>query len=222
MKALLALVPRRFRFRSSVAFCHLCDGGRQTLLTVSAAAAGVVIAILVTSLIFELQDRMTELLTEAIPHITIQAEKPHPMPLAAVIGTTPESSSTRLERQARQRKLIDNWPQVIDVVRGLRNVRTAAPVVKGPGFVSKGVNSIGVSVVGSDPVLQDQVGPVTKNLVAGKYVGLGSEDIVIDAELAKELNVGTGERIRLTSSTGTSDSFSVVGIYSRGQERGSA
>ncbi len=79
-----------------------------------------------------------------------------------------------------------------------------------------------MTVVGADPVLQDEVGPVTKNLVAGKYLGLSSEEIVIDAELAKDLNVGTGERIRLTSSTGASESFTIAGIYSRGQGRGSA
>jgi lipoprotein-releasing system permease protein len=222
MNALLALVPRRFRFESSVAFRHLRSGGNQTLLTVSAVAAGVIIVIFITSLIFGLQDQLTELLTEWIPHVTIQADEPQPMPLAAVIAAAPELSSTRIEQQARQRKFIDNWPQVINVVRGLTNVKTVAPVVSGQGFVSKGANPIGMTVVGADPVLQDQVGPVTKNLIAGKYVGLSSEDIVIDAELAKDLNVGTGERIRLTSSTGTSDSFTVVGIYSRGPGRGSA
>src|SRR5262245_43489054 len=189
MNALIALVPRRFRLGSSVALGHLHHDGVPMLLAVSAVAAGVIIVIFITSLIFGLQDQMTGLLTEAMPHITIQAEEPHPMPLAAVVGTTTESSSTRIEKQARQRKLIDNWTQVIDVVRGLRNVRIVAPVVRGPCFVSKGANPIGVTVVGADPVLQDQVGPVTKNLIAGKYVGLGSEDIVIDAELAKELNV---------------------------------
>ena len=218
MNALLALVPRRFRFESSVAFRHLWFGGGQTLLAVGAVAAGVIMVIFITSLIFGLQEQMTELLTDAIPHITIEAEEAHPMPL----GAAPELSSTRIEQQARQRKFIDNWLQVINVVRGLRNVRTVAPVVSGQAFVSKGANPIGVTVVGADPVLQDQVEPVTKNLIAGKYLGLSSEDIAIEAELAKELNVGTGERIRLTSSTGTSDSFTVAGIYSRGQERGSA
>ena len=218
MNALLALVPRRFRFESSVAFRHLWYGGSRTLLPVSAVAAGVTIVIFITSLIFGLQDRTIELLTQAIPHVTIQAEDPLPM----VTSTGAELSSTRIEQQAHQRKFIDNWPQVINVVRGLKNVRTVAPVVRGQGFVSRGANPIGVTVIGADPDLQDEVVPVTKHLIAGKYLGLSSEEVVIDAELAKDLNIGPGERIRLTSSTGTSDSFTVAGIYSRGQERGSA
>lgn len=217
-----ALVPRRWRFESSVALRHLRSGGGQTLLTVSAVAAGVIIVIFITSLIFGLQERLTELLTDAIPHVTIQVEEPQPQPLAQVPGASRQPSSSRIEQQAPQLKFIDNWPQVVEIVRNLPNVRTVAPVVSGQGFVSKGANPLGVAVVGVDPYLQDQVGPVTKNLIAGKYLGLSSEEIVIDAELAKDLNVGTGERIRLTSSTGAADSFTIAGIYSRGQGRGSA
>ena len=130
MNALLALVPRRFRFESSVAFRHLWYGGSRTLLPVSAVAAGVTIVIFITSLIFGLQDRTIELLTQAIPHVTIQAEDPLPM----VTSTGAELSSTRIEQQAHQRKFIDNWPQVINVVRGLKNVRTVAPGGTGAGL----------------------------------------------------------------------------------------
>jgi lipoprotein-releasing system permease protein len=217
-----ALVPRRLRFESQLALRHLISGGGQTLLTVSAVAAGVIIVVFITSLIFGLQDRLTELLTDAIPHITITVEEPEPKPLESVTGAPEGPSSSRIEQQAPQLKFIDNWPQVVEIVRALPNVRAVAPVVNGQGFVSKGANPIGVSVVGADPALQDIITPVTRNLIAGRYLGLGSDEIVIDSELAKDLNLSTGERIRLTSSVGATDSFTITGIYSRGQGRGSA
>ncbi len=80
---------------------------------------------------------------------------------------------------------------------------------------------MGVSVIGADPALQDMVTPVTSDLIAGKYQGLGSDEIVIDSQLAKDLNVSVGERIRLNSSIGVSESLNVVGIYSSGRGRGS-
>lgn len=215
-------VPRKLRFETQLALRHLSSGGGQTLLTVSAVAAGVIIVIFITSLIFGLQDRLTELLTEAIPHVTVSVEEPEPKGLNKVPGATEGASSSRIEQQAPQLKFIDNWPQVVETVRGLPNVRAVAPVVNGQAFVSKGANPIGVSVVGADPALQDLITPVTKNLIAGKYLGLGSDELVIDAELAQDLNVSTGERIRLTSGTGANDSFTIAGIYSRGQGRGSA
>ena len=124
--ALMALVPRRLRFEFSVAFRHLRSGGGQTLLTVSAVGAGVIIVIFITSLIFGLQDQLTELLTEAIPHVTIQVEEPEPKALAKIPGAGTQLSSSRIEQQAPQRKFIDNWPQVVNIVRSLPNVRTVA------------------------------------------------------------------------------------------------
>jgi lipoprotein-releasing system permease protein len=59
-------------------------------------------------------------------------------------------------------------------------------------------------------------------MVAGRYRGLASDEIVVDTELAKDLNLAVGERVRLTSNTGASDAFTVAGIYSRGQGRGDA
>lgn len=219
---LKTFVPRRLRFETQLALRHLLSGGGQTVLTVSAVAAGVIIVIFITSLIFGLQDRLTELLTDAIPHVTITVEEPEPRPLARIPDGPDELSSSRIEQQAPQLKFIDNWPQVVATVRALPNVRAVAPVVSGQAFVSKGANPIGTPVVGADPELQNVITPVTKDLISGKYLGLGSDEIVIDAELAKDLNVTTGERIRVTSGTNTSASFTVAGIYSRGQGRGSA
>jgi lipoprotein-releasing system permease protein len=218
----LPLVPRALRFESQLAVRHLRAGGKQTLLTVSAVAAGVIIVVFVTALIFGLQRRWTEILTEALPHITIRVADPTPLPLDAVPGAPGQAISSRIEQRAPQEKHIDNWAQAVEVVRTVPNVRLAVPVVRGQAFASKGGNPVGVGVIGADPELQDQVTPVTKNLIAGRYRGLGSEDIVIDYELARDLNVAVGDRIRLTSNTGAVEALTIVGIYSQGQGRGSA
>lgn len=217
-----AIVPRKIRFETLVALRHLLAGGGQTLLTVSAVAAGVIIVIFITALIFGLQERLTELLTDAIPHVTVTVEEPEPKPLSRVPGAPDNLSSTQIEQRAPQLKFIDNYPAVVETIRRLPNVRAVAPVVTGQAFVSKGANPIGVAVVGAEPELQDRITPVTKDLISGKFIGLGSDEIVIDGELAKDLDVSTGERVRVTSGTGASDSFTIAGIYSRGQGRGSA
>ena len=218
----LSLLPRSLRFESQLAVRHLRSGGRQTLLTISAVAAGVIIVVFVTALIFGLQRRWTNILTEALPHVTIRVVDPKPTPLAAVPGAPTGAVSSRIEQRAPQEKNIENWAQVVEVVRALPNVGVVAPVVRGQAFASKGGNPYGVTVIGADPDVQDRVTPVTKNLIGGHYRGLHSEEIVIDYELARDLNVSTGDRIRLTSSTGAVEAFTIAGIYSQGQGRGSA
>jgi lipoprotein-releasing system permease protein len=218
----LSLLPRRWRFEIQLAIRHLRSGGKQTVLTISAVAAGVIIVVFVTALIFGLQRRWTTILTDALPHVTIRVVDPTPTPLATVPGALSGAVSSRIEQSAPQEKNIENWEQVLEIVQALPNVRVVAPVVRGQAFASKGGNPYGVTVVGADPALQDQVTPVTKNLIAGHYGGLQSEEIVIDYELARDLNVSTGDRIRLTSSTGAMEAFTIAGIYSQGQGRGSA
>lgn len=213
-----ALVPKAFRFETTLALRHLLSGGAQTLLTVSAVATGVIIVIFITSLIFGLQDMMSVLLTESIPHITIEVEEKKAKP--------PEGNglptSAEIEAPASRLKFIENWGEVVELIRTMPNVRGVAPVVSGQGFASKGANPVGVNVIGADPELLDIMTPVTKDLISGHYRGLRSDEIVIDLELAKDLSVEVGDRIRLASGAEQSDSFTVAGIYSRGQGRGSA
>jgi lipoprotein-releasing system permease protein len=203
-------------FELRLALRHLRAGGGQTLLTVSSVAAGVCIVIFITALIFGLRQKLTVLLIEAIPHITMQVKPVPPMPLDHLPSTAGGASSSRIEQQTPPQKYIDNWSQVVDTVRRLPHVRLVAAAVSMQGFASRGRHGIGVSVVGVEPALQDEVAPVSKHLIAGQYLALRSEEVVIAAKLAEELQVATGDRIRLTSSTGYSDMVTIVGIYRAG------
>ncbi|HEY6412713.1 MAG TPA: FtsX-like permease family protein [Edaphobacter sp.] len=216
------LVPLKWRFEVKLALRHLTTGGGQTLLTVGAVAAGVIVIIFLTALIFGIRARLTTMLTESIPHVTLRVRDLEPVPLSELQNLENAMSSSRVEKQAPQLKFIDNWQHVVDVVRRVPNVRIASPAVQGQGFASRGGNPIGVTITGADPEQQDEVSPVTKDLIAGRYVGLASDEIVIDYELAKDLTVSVGDRVRVTSSMGNTESLSIAGIYSRGQGRGGA
>src|SRR5580704_9750192 len=217
-----SMVPAKWRFETTLAVRHLTTGGGQTVLTMGAVAAGVIVIIFLTALIFGMRARLTDMLTESIPHVTVRVREHEPVPLSEIQDLNDRMSSSRIERQAPQLKFIDDWQHVVDLIRTVPNVRIALPAVQGQGFASRGGNPLGVTVVGADPEQQDEVSPVTKNLINGRYVGLASDEVVIDYELAKELSVSVGDRVRITSSMGNTESLSIAGIYSRGQGRGGA
>lgn len=217
-----AFVPVKWRFEAKLALRHLLTGGGQTLLTVGAVAAGVIVIVFLTALIFGLRARLTRMLTESIPHVTVRVKDREPVPLSELDVLNSPLSSSRIEKQAPQLKFIDDWQHVVEVIRTVPNVRIAVPAVQAQGFASRGGNPIGVSITGADPAEQDEVSPVSQDLIAGTYVGLASDQVVIDYELAKDLSVSVGDRIRITSSAGNTDSLMVAGIYSRGQGRGGA
>jgi lipoprotein-releasing system permease protein len=220
--SLLSLVPAKWRFETTLALRHLITGGGQTVLTIGAVATGVIVIVFLTALIFGIRARLTEMLTEQIPHVTVRVKDLEPVPLSELSDLQSAMSSTRIEKQAPQLKFIDDWQHVVDVIRTIPNVRVALPAVQGQGFASRGANPIGVAITGADPEEQDEVSPVTPNLIAGKYIGLASDAVVIDYELAKDLSVSVGDRIRVSSSMGNNESMTVAGIYSAGRGRGGA
>lgn len=191
-------------------------------MTIAAVASGVIIVIFIMGLIFGLQRRLTALLTDAIPHVTIQVPEGKPIPYADIPAGEGGVSSSRAEMQAPQLKNIDDWRTVLTVASSIPNVRVVTPAVAGQGFASKGANPVGVALIGADPAQQELITPVTKDLLGGHYQGLSADETVIDYELAKDLNVGVGDRIRITSVSGIPEPLRIAGIYSKGQGRGAA
>jgi lipoprotein-releasing system permease protein len=214
-----SLIPKWIRFEFQVALRHLISGGWQTLLTVGSVAAGVIIVIFVTGLIFGMQKSITSVLTSSIAHVTITAPDPKPIPLDQIIDAgNSELTSTKSEQQAPQAKNISDWNEVLEIVKDIPNVKVAASAINGQGFLSKGANPLGVTVVGADPYLQDQITPVSNNLLDGRYQGLLSDEIVIEKQTAKDMNVSVGDRVLLSSDQGSAVSLRIVGIYSFGQQ----
>jgi lipoprotein-releasing system permease protein len=227
------------RFESTLAYRHLRSGGGQTLLTVSAVAIGVVAIVFITSLIFGLRDRISDLLTDILPHITITPPEQQPTPLSAGRGATapppagarqpsatgapapgkPPLIISRIEQQSAQRKEIENWPEAVKVIRGIPHVTAVAPAVTGQVFISRGERQIGAQVFGADPESLNAVTAITKYVFAGHYFGLGSDEIVISYKLSQDLGVTLGDRVRLTSPQRLSTSVQVVGLYDTGQEQ---
>jgi lipoprotein-releasing system permease protein len=208
------------RFEATLAYRHLRSGGGQTVLTISAVAAGVIVVVFITSLILGLRQRITELVTDLLPHITITPPEQQPRPLWETGPAAPNAPiiSSRIERQSQQRKEIENWPQAVAVIRGVPHVMDVAPAVSGQAFMGRGSQRLGVQVTGAAPASLDAITPVTKYLVTGHYLGLAADEVVLSYKLAEDLGVALGDRVRLTSSEGVSDSFLIAGIYDTGQQ----
>jgi ABC-type lipoprotein release transport system permease subunit len=98
---LLGLVPLKWRFQTRLAVRHQMTRGGQTVLTIGAVAAGVIIIVFLTALFFGIRRRLTTTLTESIPHVTIRVRELEPVPLSE-IQDQQSMSSSRGEKQAPQ------------------------------------------------------------------------------------------------------------------------
>jgi lipoprotein-releasing system permease protein len=108
----------------------------------------------------------------------------------------------------------------VEVIRQMPNVMGVAPAISGQGFISRGAQRTGVQVFGAEPEQIDQVMPVSRYVFSGHFIGLQADEIVLDYQMAQDLGIAVGERIRLTSAEERSDSFRVAGMYDSGQRTG--
>jgi lipoprotein-releasing system permease protein len=200
-------------FESKLASRHLRSGGGQTALTIGAVAAGVVVIVFVSSVAFGVRKMVTQQLTDVLPHVTVSLPDPEPP-----ILSDPATASVKKERQSQQLRFLNDWRVAAKTIATIPHVVTVAPCVAGAGFAARGGKQLGGQIIGVDPASLVRITPITKYLTAGHYLGLRTDETFVSYKLSKELAVGPGDRIRLTSSEGVTQPFTIAGVYDPGQD----
>lgn len=206
-------------FPWTLALRHLRSGKGQTLLTISAVAAGVIIVVFISALVFGIRKSVMAMLTDVLPHVTVQAAEQEATPLSQLESEregTRGLTTSRVEKQNPQRKYLENWSHDVQVIRGIVGVTAVAPVVMGQGVLSHGGKQVGTQVTGADPESMDTVISIGKFIIAGKYRGLRPNEIVLNYKSARDLGVAMGDRVRFAAEN-QSDSFLIAGIYDPGR-----
>lgn len=215
-------------FELTLAIRHLRSGGGQTLLTVSAVAAGVTVIIFISSLIYGILEHISEQLTDMLPHVTVSPREQEPEAVlrdlnGGAAAAAPAKGGrlifTRIERQSQQRKEIENWRRVEAVIRDIPEVKAAAPAIVGQGLIGRGGKQVGTQIYGADPQRLDAVTPVTRHLLEGRYRDLEADEVVVSYKVAEDLRLSMGDRVHITAGEAFSDTFRVTGIYDLGQQQ---
>jgi lipoprotein-releasing system permease protein len=89
------------------------------------------------------------------------------------------------------------------------------PTVSGPGFVLRGEVDKAITVVGIDPQPYSRVTKLDEKIVAGSLT-LKPDDAIVGVELAKDLGVNVGDKIRLQTARSAGSAFKVRGVYDLG------
>ena len=98
-------------------------------------------------------------------------------------------------------KSIDQWQAVAGQIRAMPGVRVVAPVVSGSALAVRGSASRAVSILGMDPPDYYRIVDVPGKLVRGRG-DVGSADILIGIDLASDLGLDLGDKLRLTTAAG--------------------
>lgn len=196
----------------TIATRFLREGKAQSVLILVGIAVGVAVIVFLTALITGLQVNIIERTLGTQAHIRVQP----PEETNRILPSTDGSVQLVLENKRAQRlRSINNWQQVRDVLDTLPGVTAVSPVISGPAFARRGEALESVALVGIDAERYQRIIPIEDDIVEGVF-RIGAGDAVIGKQLAIELGMRAGDKLRLDGGQGRDSVVNVAGVFELG------
>ena len=202
-------------FEVLVALRFLREGKIQTILILSGIGVGVAVIVFLSALIGGLQESLIERTLGTQAHVVVRAPEDVVRPIAKAEAGL--ALAPRLEKPAQRLRSIVGWPQTLDLLRGLPGVRAAAPTVSGAAFALKGLANRSVALRGVEPSSYRDIIDMEPRVTAGEFRVDGT-NAVLGVELASDLGVSVGDKVRVETPAGRSEVFLVAGLFDVGNK----
>jgi lipoprotein-releasing system permease protein len=195
-----------------IALRFLGENIQQTLLIMLGIAGGVAVIVFITALITGLQGNIIERTLGTQAHIRILPldevnQRPRPEgDHHVVVLESPRAQGLRS---------ISNWQNVRDMLDNAPDLRAVSPVVSGPALAQRAAARSSVALVGIDPERYQQIIAITPHLIAGQFI-VGGGHAVIGSDLAQNLGLVMGDKLRLDAGEGRTAVVDVAGIFDLG------
>jgi lipoprotein-releasing system permease protein len=200
----------RLPFAWMVCLRYLREGRMQTLLILAGVTAGVAVIIFLTTLISQLQASIIDKTLGSQAHIVM---KP---PRAENLTSLPGSNTAAIVQPRAQRlRSIDQWEAVARLAAQTRGVQAVSPILSGAGFAARAEANQPIALLGVDPQAYQRIVRMDKYLTLGRFDVSGA-NTVIGVELAKDLGVAVGDKIRIITMEGRNDLLTIAGIFDIG------
>jgi lipoprotein-releasing system permease protein len=200
------------RFDLKVALRYLTSNRLQSALLIGGVAIAVTVFTFNAALINGLAEFQIDRVVGSSSHVTIEPATPRPAVAPAPEGTERlVVSQVALER----REQIKQWRSVERIIETLPGVTGVSYNIVGTGLVTRGEQTLPVSLKGVEPARLSAIAPIDQTLVEGE-ARLGLNDVLIGRKLALDLGIGVGQPIFITSNQGRERTLTVRGLYSTG------
>lgn len=217
--AALPVLPRWQPFEWIVALRFLKEGRMQTAFIVGGVAIGVAVIVFMSALLTGLQANFVRRALTGQAHIQLLPPKAVVRPLRQDEPGTVEGAL--LQAPLQRLKNLDQWQALAEQIRPMAGVRVVSPSLGGSALAVRGDASRAISALGVEPALYFRIVALPEKIKAGSARLTGS-DILIGTELASDLGVGVGDKLRITSATGGENTLTISGIFDLGNKGANA
>ncbi len=189
------------------------EGRMQSVLIVVGVSVGVAVMVFLSALIDGLQTSLVRQTLGTQAHIVVRPPDEVARPML-----TPDDGSrvaVHVERSAQRVRSIDGWQRALRTLATMPEITDASPTVSGPAVALRGNASKAVMLQGVEPDRFARIYPIRERMVQGTFAPVGTT-CVIGRELAQDLGVSLGDKLRLASVGGVSDVYTIGGIFDLG------
>lgn len=196
-----------------LAFRFLKEGRAQSFFMLGGVAMGVGVIVFLTSLITGLQRSIIEKTLGTQAHVVMRPPDDEarriirPSPILAV--------SANVERRAQRLRSILQWQQIMRELERRSEVTAVSPLVSGSSFAVRGNASKSVALMGIEPEKYTKIVPMASYMKEGAF-RISANDAAIGTDLARDLGATLGDKIRLQTADGRSETITVAGIFDVG------
>jgi lipoprotein-releasing system permease protein len=192
----------------------LREGRMQSLLIIVGVGVGVSVIVFMSALLSGLQSNLVRRTLSSQAHIVLLPPEEVARPLrqgdAKLLGPL-------VQKQAQRLRPIDQWQKIRDRLSSLPEIAAVSPIASGPAFAVRGDANKSVTLLGIEPEHYIRIIALDQKIVAGQ-LRLNSGEAVIGNELARDLGAGVGDKLRLNSSTGATDTLTITGLFDLGNK----
>jgi lipoprotein-releasing system permease protein len=196
----------------TIATRFLREGKAQSTLILVGIAVGVAVIVFLTALITGLQHNIIDRTLGTQAHIKVQP----PDERNIILPSPPGTQQLILEDKRAQRlRSINNWQQVRDALDTMPRITAVSPVISGPAFARRGDALQSVALMGIDAPRYQRIIPIQEDMVAGAF-RFAAGDVVVGRQLATDLGLRVGDKLRLDGGQGRESVVNVAGIFELG------
>jgi lipoprotein-releasing system permease protein len=200
------------RFDLKVALRYLLSNRLQSALLIGGVAIAVTVFTFNAALINGLAEFQIDRVVGSSAHVVIEPSKPTPRLANAPAGTERLVVS---QRALERREQIKQWRSVERIIDTLPGVTGVSYNINGTGLVTRGQQTLPVTLKGVEPSRLAAIAPIDRNIVEGEP-RLGLNDVLIGRKLANDLGIKVGQPIFITSNQGRERTLTVRGLYATG------
>jgi len=199
-------------FEFKVAWRFLKSGKTQTILILFGIVIGVAVQVFLGSLISGLQQDLINQTVGGSPHITVLPEDERPRPL--VVN---EDKFSRIVTFAGTQSGINRWREIEEYLNSVEEITEVSPTIDGSGFAIRGQKNLPIVLRGVEIDKANGIYNIEESIASGQ-TDIGGNNILIGTELAKELELETGDTLKINTSGGVTDRFIISGIFDLGSK----